>query len=172
MCSSSRAAHSSGEIIAGQRAGYSVILGSTPTYSAQFSYRGGELGQAVIVSGTQRYTDTYLYDESGNPLELIRQTKVGSTLVTARYWYEEDGRGNVVALTDITGAVVDHYSYDAWGNLLSSSEQVPQRLRYAGYWYDAELGWYWVGVRYYDPPLCRQRSTLGTEDAYNAADGA
>ena len=30
---------------------------------------------------------------------------------------------------------------------------MPQRLRYAGYWYDQELGWYWVSVRSYDPSL-------------------
>jgi len=28
---------------------------------------------------------------------------------------------------------------------------VPQQLRYASYWFDAALGWYWVGVRSYDP---------------------
>ncbi len=139
----------------GQRASYSVTVGSTPYYAAQFSYRAGELGQAVIVSGTQSYTDTYLYTPTGAPLELIRQSASGGTLTTARYWYEEDGRGNVVALTDITGTVVDRYSYDAWGTLTSASEQVPQRLRYAGYWYDQEFGWYWVSIRYYDPPLGR-----------------
>ncbi len=140
---------------AGQRAGYSVVIGAFPYYSAQFSYRGDALGQAIIVSGTQSYTDTYLYDQNGSPLELLRQTKSGSTLATARYWYEEDGRGNVVALTDVTGTVVDRYAYDAWGNLIGSSEQVPQRLRYAGYWYDQEFGWDWVSIRYYDPLLGR-----------------
>ena len=35
------------------------------------------------------------------------------------------------------------------------SETVPQRLRYGGYWYDQELGWYWVRVRMYDPNLKR-----------------
>jgi RHS repeat-associated protein len=32
---------------------------------------------------------------------------------------------------------------------------VPQQLRYAGYWYDNELGWYWLGTRAYDPVLER-----------------
>jgi RHS repeat-associated protein len=134
---------------AGQRASYAVVAGTTPLYSAQLSYRGSELGQAVVVSGTQSYTDTYLYDQAGNPLELLRQQ--GGT--TSRYWYEVDGRGNVVALTDNTGNVVDRYSYDLWGALTSVSESVPQRLRYAGYWYDQELGWYWVRGRMYDPSL-------------------
>jgi RHS repeat-associated protein len=42
-----------------------------------------------------------------------------------------------------------------WGALTSASESVPQRLRYAGYWYDQELGWYWGSVRMYDPSLKR-----------------
>jgi YD repeat-containing protein len=123
----------------GQRAAYSAYAGSTLSYAAQFLYRGSELGQAVVISGSTSYTDTYLYDGNGNPLELIRQTKGGSSLSTARYWYGLDGRGNVVALVDSTGNVVDRYSYDLWGKLTSSSESVSQRLRYARYWYDAEL---------------------------------
>jgi RHS repeat-associated protein len=132
-----------------------VYKGFTPVYAAQFTYRGADLGQALIVSGTTSYTDTYLYDESGNPLELLRQTKVGGNLSTARYWYVLDGRGNVVALTDVSGNVVDRYSYGVWGALVSSSEAVPQRLRYGGYWYDAELNWYWASVRYYSPVVKR-----------------
>jgi len=61
----------------------------------------------------------------------------------------------VVALTDAGGSVVDRYAYGVWGSVVSSSEAVPRRLRYAGYWYDAELGWYWAGVRYYSPSIKR-----------------
>lgn len=66
-----------------------------------------------------------------------------------------DGRGNVIALTDVTGNTADRYGYDLWGKLVSSSEAVPQRLRYAGAWYDQELGWSWMGTRVYDPGLER-----------------
>src|SRR5579885_1204280 len=140
---------------AGQRSADSLYRGTTFTYGAQFTYRGAELGQAVVFSGTTSYTDTDLDDGQGAPLELIRQTKVGNALTTARYWYVLDGRGDVVALTDSSGSVVDRYAYGVWGSVVSSSEAVPQRLRYAGYWYDQELNWYWVGVRYYSPSLKR-----------------
>src|SRR6185437_5795658 len=50
---------------------------------------------------------------------------------------------------------VGSYTYDQWGKLLTVSESVPQQLRYAGYWYDNELGWYWLSVRAYDPVLAR-----------------
>lgn len=137
---------------AGQRAAYVVSKSGMTSLSQSFTYRGDELGQVVTLSSGQTYTDTYLYNANGAPLELLRQY-AGQAL--QRYWYEEDGRGNVVALTDITGTVVDRYYYDVWGHLIGGSEGVPQRLRYGGYWYDAELGWFWVSVRQYDPALKR-----------------
>jgi len=69
------------------------------------------LGQVRLSSGTTAYTDTYLYTDAGAPYELLRTTGSGAT---SRYWYELDGRGNVVALTDSTGKVVDRYAYDSY----------------------------------------------------------
>ena len=142
----------------GLRATYTV----TPTGAAgpslieQFHYRGTELAQ-VDYSGSGialRYTDTYLYRQDGAPLEVIRlQPQQGK--VTSRYWYVLDGRKDVVALTDAAGGVVDQYAYDLWGRPTAIAESVPQQLRYAGYWYDNELGWYWLRVRSYDPALER-----------------
>ena len=120
-----------------------------------FKYRGDQLAQ-VSYSGTSvhtAYTDTYVYTQDGAPLELLRQD--GPTTTTTPYWDVLDGQGNVVALTDQGGNVVDSYSYDQWGRPISISETVPQQLRYAGYWYDNELGWYWLAVRSYDPALER-----------------
>jgi RHS repeat-associated protein len=138
----------------GQRASYSTS-GDWGSISQQFQYRGGQLAQVATVSGTTAYTDTYVYGPGGAPLELIRRTaaagQCGAT--TCRYWYELDGQGNVVALTDSAGKVVDSYQYDPWGAPTSVSEQVPQRLRFRGYWYDQELGTYWLSVRQYDPAL-------------------
>ncbi len=139
----------------GQRASYHVVEPGQPTLDQQFTYRDGVLGQVRLTSGTTAYTDTYLYTDAGAPYELLRTTGSGAT---SRYWYEVDGRGNVVALTDSTGKVVDRYAYDSWGELTSNDatdETVPQQLRYAGYWYDEKLSWYWLSVRYYDPEIER-----------------
>ncbi len=136
---------------AGQRAGYTVSKGGLVSESEQFSYQGEQLAQAVI-SHTQVYTDRFLYNGQGAPLELLRKLPGQNAF---RYWYVLDGRGDVVALTDSSGSVVDRYAYGVWGSLVSSSEAVPQRLRYAGYWYDQELNWYWAGVRYYSPSVKR-----------------
>jgi len=108
--------------------------------------------------------DTYLYRQDGAPYELIRQTKSAGACgaATCRYWYLLDGRRSVVGLVDKTGNVVDRYHYDVWGAPSIDAEAVKQPLLYAGYWYDRELhapnaatGWYWLGVRPYDPGLRR-----------------
>ncbi len=139
---------------AGRRASYTVAKGGVVSLGEAFAYRGSELAQAAVTgtSVTAPYTDTYAYNAQGGPLELIRQQQGGAT---ARYWYVLDGRGSVVALTDSTGSVVDRYGYDAWGQATSVSEQAPQPFRYAGYWWDAALGWYWLEARSYDPQLER-----------------
>ncbi len=144
---------------AGQRARYTVAMSGTATVDERFGYRDGALAQMAAmtatlngdgsVKSTGSYTDTYVYNADGQPLELLRQRGTR----TDRYWYVLDGRGNVVAVTDSSGVVVDRYAYDPWGEGLpeGTSESVAQPLRYAGYWWDKELGWYWVGVRSYDP---------------------
>jgi RHS repeat-associated protein len=133
----------------GQRMTYNAS-GAGYNLSETFLYRGGELAQ-VTASGSQNTTDTYVYRRDGTPLELIR-TVGGST---NQYWYEVDGRGNVIALTDASGNTVDSYSYDLWGKPITVTDSVPQRLRFAGAWYDSELGWYWMSTRSYDPGLER-----------------
>ena len=139
----------------GQRASYTVTPtgAGKPDLAEAFTYRGDQLAQ-VASSGNSvhdPYTDTYVYTQDGAPLELLRQIKG----TTTPYWYVLDGQGNVVALTDQGGNVVDRYSYDQWGRPISISETVPQQLRYSGYWYDNELAWYWLTVRSYDPALER-----------------
>src|SRR6185437_9083233 len=139
----------------GQRANYTVMPSGAgqPSLSEHFWYQGDQLSQVAYTgtSITTPYTDTYVYSQDGAPLELLRQQGAGVT----PYWYVLDGQGNVVALTNQSGAVVDSYTYDQWGKPLTVSESVPQQLRYAGYWYDNELGWYWLSVRAYDPVLAR-----------------
>ena len=49
------------------------------------------------------------------------------------------------------------YTYDAWGNILSTSGTLSSTLgvdnpiRYRGYYYDVETGFYYLNSRYYDP---------------------
>ncbi|HAN20490.1 MAG TPA: hypothetical protein DCP51_02245 [Clostridiales bacterium] len=55
--------------------------------------------------------------------------------------------------------VVARYTYDAWGKILGiSGDTVVAQLnplRYRGYYYDRETGWYYLQSRYYDPEVGR-----------------
>ena len=62
-------------------------------------------------------------------------------------------QGDVVKLVTSSGSAVATYEYDAWGNVLSKSGTMAGKnpLRYRGYYYDAETGFYYLQSRYYDP---------------------
>ncbi len=158
--------------------------GTATNLSEALQYRGDRVGQVTVAEpGQATFTETFLYRQDGEPLEVLYH-QAGKA--TVRYWYELDGRGDVIALTDATGAVVQQYSYDAWGKLLPqlqstgggalglTTEAVPQPLRYRGYWYDGwydgaalynsgtyastetrPVAWYWLRTRSYDPALER-----------------
>lgn len=85
----------------------------------------------------------------------------------ARYYTLYDGLGSVAAVTDANGAVVNRYSYDPYGNALSTSEQVTQPYRYAGAYLDTATNLYKMGARYYDPATGRftQRDSMPASNA-------
>ena len=66
----------------------------------------------------------------------------------------KDSDGNLIGLTE---AVYATYTYDAWGNILASSGSMAEKnpLRYRGYYYDSETGFYYLQSRYYDPATRR-----------------
>jgi RHS repeat-associated protein len=94
---------------------------------------------------------SYTYDDAG---QLVSMTRGSAT-----YYYQLNGHGDVVSLTDATGQVVNTYRYDPWGKLLSANEGVPNPFRYAGYRYDEATGLYECWMRYYDPGLKRFLTT-------------
>lgn len=66
-------------------------------------------------------------------------------------------QGDVTGIIDGTGLFAAHCSYDAWGNIIAMSGNLAELnpLRYRGYVYDQETGFYYVSNRYYDPELGR-----------------
>ncbi len=67
------------------------------------------------------------------------------------YYYVYNAHGDVIAMTDGNGNVVNSYTYDAWGDIVSQTETVSNPIKYAGEYYDDELGMYYLRARYYDP---------------------
>jgi len=134
--------------------------------------------QGIHVTGTQTVTHEYLtlsgkvaretiktnnsltavldfvYDESGKPFALKYSTD-GTSFKT--YYYVLNLQGDVVKLIHYIPGFeyesVATYEYDAWGNILSSSGSLAEinPLRYRGYYYDSETGFYYLQSRYYDP---------------------
>ena len=60
-------------------------------------------------------------------------------------------------LVDASGTIVAAYTYDPYGNILTATGDLAQinPLRYRGYYFDAELGMYFLNSRYYDPAIGR-----------------
>ena len=79
----------------------------------------------------------------------------------ATYYYATNIQGDVVAILDSTGAAVVTYTYDAWGNILTTTGTLASTLgthnplRYRGYVYDLETGLYYLQSRYYNPEMGR-----------------
>jgi RHS repeat-associated protein len=97
------------------------------------------------LDGAGKVAARYTYDPVlGRPLAMTRG------VVT--YYYLTDGRGNVAALADATGAAVQSYAYNAFGQTTSSSGSVSNPLLFASRPWDAESGLYYFGARYYYPP--------------------
>ena len=60
-------------------------------------------------------------------------------------------------IVDGSGTNVAKYRYDPYGNLVSSSGTMAANnpLRYRGYYFDSESGFYYLQSRYYDPEIAR-----------------
>ncbi|KNY30515.1 RHS repeat-associated core domain-containing protein [Pseudobacteroides cellulosolvens] len=65
-------------------------------------------------------------------------------------------------MVDGTGAVVNRYQYDAFGNTVEAVEKVQNRFRYAGEQYDQVTGQYYLRARFYNPVVGR----FTQEDTY------
>lgn len=71
--------------------------------------------------------------------------------------------GDVISITDTQGDTLVEYEYDEWGKLYSTYlfedeyADIAQinPIRYRGYYYDTETGYYCLQSRYYDPSICR-----------------
>jgi RHS repeat-associated protein len=89
---------------------------------------------------------SWSYDASG--------TMLGFTLNGTPYFYLRNLQNDVVGIYDANGAVVARYEYDAWGNVVSATNSFVANhnpIRYRGYYFDSETGYYYLQSRYYNP---------------------
>ena len=119
-------------------------------------YYNGNLLRYLDINGTKLY---FVLDANGQPLEVSYQPAGTSGIQI--YYFVMNLQGDVTAIVDTSGNPVVQYSYDAWGNILSTTGSMANTLgaqnpfRYRGYVYDHECGLYYLQSRYYDPELGR-----------------
>jgi len=96
------------------------------------------------------------YDQNGNLVAKYHHDGGGLLAMTRNntsYWYSFEAIGTVRQLMNAQSQVSDAYSFDAWGNELTSPQsQVPNPFRYVGkhgYYLDTESALMLLGVRYY-----------------------
>ncbi len=77
------------------------------------------------------------------------------------YWFEKNLQGDIVAVYNSIGVKLISYTYDAWGNFTTtyhngaSASTLDNPFTYRGYYYDEDLGLYYLNSRYYDSNTCR-----------------
>ena len=112
------------------------------------------LNGAQVLAETERSTNALLREYQYYPgADRPHAVRLASTGKTYFYLYEEPG--NVIALLDTTGAVVNSYAYEPFGKATSGTVAVPQPFQFASRELDAETGLYYNRARYYDPELMR-----------------
>ena len=142
----------------------------------------GKVVYEKIGEGTSAKIMIFSYDEMGRPFA-VKYSKNNGTKFT-NYFYALNQQGDVVkifrpvAVTDANGNTTGYtektyatYTYDAWGKLIgitnSAGTSIINKqttstalanlnpLRYRGYYYDNETGFYYLQSRYYDPAVGR-----------------
>ena len=130
-------------------------LASTETVTHEYLTQNGKVARETIrqdVSGTVLSTKTldFFYDDSGRPFA-FNYSVDGSDFET--YYYILNLQGDVVQIIDANGVMQAEYVYSPWGEIISTEGDLAEinPLRYRGYYYDSETGFYYLRSRYYDP---------------------
>ena len=112
----------------------------------------------------------YYYDASGFISSATVYTlSNGNVTGTYTYLYRTNVQGDVVGIYTTDGTLLASYVYDAWGNFTETVHSTTTEatiasslpFRYRSYYYDIEIGLYYLNTRYYDPAIGRFISADG-----------
>ena len=130
-------------------------LASTETVTHDYLTQNGKVARETIrqsVGGTVLSTKTldFFYDDSGRPFAFNYSVDGG---IASTYYYILNLQGDVVQIIDEGGVLQAEYVYSPWGEVISAEGDLAEvnPLRYRGYYYDSETGFYYLQSRYYDP---------------------
>ncbi|MCB2362147.1 RHS repeat-associated core domain-containing protein [Clostridium estertheticum] len=94
--------------------------------------------------------------------EVVAADIVDGDLGSNRCYYIHDEQGSTVFVTDKEQQIKNEYCYDAFGNILESTEDVHNRITYAGQQFDVITNQYYLRARFYNPVIGR----FTQEDVY------
>ena len=128
----------------------SGVLASTETVTHEYLTQSGKVVRETITTSMDTTTLDFFYDESGRPFA-FNYSVDGSDFET--YYYILNLQGDVVQIIDEGGVLQAEYVYSPWGEVISAEGDLAEvnPLRYRGYYYDSETGFYYLQSRYYDP---------------------
>lgn len=157
--------------------GRKLVSGTLNGNSFTYAYDGNGMRYEKKVNGVKTnyyYDGSQLLMESKNGQRtwyIYGVTGIEGLIVESGYqgivyYFDKNTLGDIVAIRDANGNIVATYSYDAWGNCTvmdaygwtnTSSTFIGNinPIRYRGYYYDVETGFYYLQTRYYDPTICR-----------------
>lgn len=103
-----------------------------------------------LVHQSSRQGDIYFYYDASDNI-------VGFEYAGDKYTYIKNIQGDILGILDESGNTVASYTYDAWGNILTSTGDLAEinPIRYRGYYYDDEINMYYLQSRYYDQNVGR-----------------
>ena len=119
-------------------------------------------GSRIIAEEWGNNLIIYLYDADGSPIGMQYRKSTDAIGTFETYWFEKNLQGDIIAVYNEGGTKLVSYTYDAWGNVTTtyynsgaSTAAQYNPFRYRGYYYDTELGFYYLNSRYYDPETGR-----------------
>ncbi len=134
---------------------------NTYTYNAngiRTSKTIGEIRHEYTLDGAKILRETW----DGNsliPLYDNEDSVCGILYNNEPYYFLKNLQGDIITVTDRNGNTVASYQYDAWGVCTTTNYRGNvgdiNPFRYRGYYYDAEIGLYYLQSRYYDPEIGR-----------------
>ena len=137
--------------------------------NAQYTYNANGIRTSKTVNGVEH---TFVLDGT----KILKESWGSNTIIPMYdnedavcgiqyngepYYFFKNLQGDIIAITDKDAKVVAKYSYDAWGVCTISQDSsdcgiaTVNPFRYRGYYYDSEIGLYYLQSRYFNPSVGR-----------------
>lgn len=121
-------------------------------------HSGPHVVAEVDAAGTLLRSYTY-----GPGIDNVLAMTVHTNSTTNTYYFLKDHLGTVHTVVDNTGATVESYTYDAWGNVTARNAfgqpipatRIGNRYLFQGREYSWQTGLYYFRARWYDPNTAR-----------------